>query len=169
MSKPRFVGVFLLVFAVLISFGAAISGPRYYARALAGAARLTSPAFTGWWLEERATPTGSTLWFRAGASELKLLLSLESLSLGLIPFLALLTATPGLTFKRWLSAALVGCGIFFLLDLLVVLLYPLLVSRPNAITDIAGTFLGLLTFVGAPIILWFALTYDRLRGVWRLG
>jgi hypothetical protein len=71
--------------------------------------------------------------------------------------------------RRWLLAALIGIAGFFLLDLLVVLLYPLLVTRPNAVTDITGTFLGLLTFVGAPIILWFALTFERLRSVWRLG
>ena len=48
------------------------------------------------------------------------------------------------------------------------LLYPWLVGNPDAVTDIVGTFLGLLTFVGGPVILWFALTYRELRGVWRL-
>jgi hypothetical protein len=168
-NKSVFVLRFLATFAVLIAIGALVKAPTHYARALEAAARVTSPAINGWWLEERPAQTGSKLWFRSGQAELRLLLSLESLSLGILPFLALLSATPGLNLRRWLSAAVIGIGAFFLLDLSVVLLYPLLVSRPNALTDITGTFLGLLTFVGAPIILWFALTYDRLRRVWRLS
>jgi hypothetical protein len=167
--KSVFVLRFLASFALLIAAGAALSAPTHYARALTMAARVTSPAINGWWLEERPATSGSKLWFRAGTAELRLLLSLESLSLGILPFLALLAATPGLAVRRWIFAALIGIAAFFLLDLVVVLLYPILVSRPNAVTDITGTFLGLLTFVGAPIILWFALTYDRLRSVWRLG
>lgn len=169
MNKLSFVLRFLAMFALLITVGAALHAPTYYARALEGTARVTSPAVTGWWLEERPATSGSRLWFRAGQAEVRLLLSLESLSFGLLPFLALLSATPGLDVRRWLIAAAIGSLIFFLLDLVVVLLYPLLVTRPNAVTDITGTFLGLLTFVGAPIILWFALTFDRLRNVWRLG
>lgn len=169
MNKSAFVLRFLAMFALLIVIGAALDGPAYYARALTGAARVISPTVTGWWLEERPSATGPRLWFRAGNKELRLLLSLESLSLGLIPFLALLSATPGLAIRRWLSAAAIGSLAFFLLDLVVVLIYPALVTQPNALTDITGTFLGLLTFVGAPIILWFALTFDRLRNVWRLG
>lgn len=177
MNKGAFVLRFLAVFALVIVVGWAVNGSRYYAQALEAAARITSPVVTGWWLEERATPTGPTLWFRFRSApapeaekpiELKLLLSLESLSLGLLPFLALLSATPRIDLRRWLTSALLGSATFFLLDLIVVLLYPLLVSRPNALTDITGTFLGLLTFVGAPIILWFALTFDQLRGVWKL-
>jgi hypothetical protein len=169
MNKGAFVLRFLVVFALLISAGALLNASSYYARALEGAVRVTSPGLTGWWLEDRPAPSGSRLWFRAGHAELRLLLSLESLSLGLIPFLSLLCATPGLELRRRLIAGAIGAGAFFLLDLIVVLLYPFLVGHPNAFTDITGTFLGLLTFVGAPIILWFALTYDRLRQVWRLG
>jgi hypothetical protein len=169
MRKSVFVLRFLASFALLIAVGAALSAPTHYARALTAVARVTSPSLNGWWLEERPAASGPKLWFRAGTAELRLLLSLESLSLGILPFLALLTATPGVDLRRWLLAALTGIAAFFLLDLVVVLLYPILVSRPNAVTDITGTFLGLLTFVGAPIILWFALTYDRLRSVWRLG
>lgn len=60
--------------------------------------------------------------------------------------------------RRWL----------FALDLLILALYPWLVGAPNPLTDILGTFLGLLTFVGGPVILWFALTYEQLRGMWKL-
>ena len=59
--------------------------------------------------------------------------------------------------------------VLFALDLMILLVYPFLVGSPNALTDIAGTFLGLLTFVGGPVILWFALTFRELRDVWRLN
>ncbi|MEO8605087.1 MAG: hypothetical protein ABI629_21145, partial [bacterium] len=66
------------------------------------------------------------------------------------------------------ARAAIGVAALFALDLLVLLLYPWLVGNPNAVTDITGTFLGLLTFVGAPVILWFALTYRSMRDVWQL-
>jgi hypothetical protein len=167
-GKGVFVVRFLAAFALFITLGSLVQAQRPYARALAAAGRVASPLLTGWWLEERPGSKGPELWFYKGGEQLRLLLSLESLALGLLPLLALLSATPGLGLQRYAVAALVGGAAFFLLDLIVVLLYPLLVATPNALTDIVGTFLGLLTFVGGPIILWFVLTYDRLREVWRL-
>jgi hypothetical protein len=167
-SKLAFVGRFLAFFALLIAIGWYTDAPARYARALGATAAVLSPVTSGWWLEPRPGARGTELWFRRGTQDLKLLLSLESLALGLLPLLSLISATPGLGWRRWLIAAIVGSAAFFALDLVVVQLYPLLVSTPNALTDIVGTFLGLLSFVGAPIILWFALTFDRLRSVWRL-
>jgi hypothetical protein len=167
-SKLAFVGRFLGGFAALIAIGWLTNAPAHYARLLEALGAVLSPLTNGWWLERRPTAQGVTLWFRHGTQELKLLLSLESLSLGLLPLIALIAATPGLGWRRALGAVAIGSALFFALDLIVVLLYPLLVSTPNALTDIVGTFLGLLTFVGAPIILWFVLTFDRLRSVWRL-
>jgi len=166
--RASFVARFLVAFALLIALGWLSDAPRHYARLLAACARLASPPLTGWWLEDRTGTRGAELWFRHAGGELRLLLSLESLALGLLPLLALLSATPGMGFRRWGAAALIGGGALFALDLVVVLLYPLLVSTRNALTDITGTFLGLLTFVGGPIILWFVLTFDQLRHVWRL-
>lgn len=164
MSKLAFVGRFLLVFAFLITIGWLTNAPSRYARMLESAAGIAGPLTSGWWLEER----NDQVWFRHGEQEVRLLLSLEALSLGLLPFLSLVGATPGLGVRRVLVYVLVGSGGIFALDLLVLLLYPYLVLQPNAFTDVTGTFLGLLAFVGAPVILWFALTFDRLRPVWRL-
>lgn len=168
-SKPLFVLRFLAAFGALIVLGWSTDAQRHYARGLAASARIASPVANGWWLEERIGAGGPELWFRQGTTELRLLLSLESLALGLLPLIALLSATPGLGLRRTAAVALAGCLGLFALDLVVLLLYPLLVSNPNALTDIVGTFLGLLTFVGGPIILWFVLTFDRMRDVWRLG
>ncbi len=168
-GKLTFIGRFLAIFAGLIILGWGTDAPRFYAGALESTAALVSPVVNGWWLEARPGATGATqLWFHRGEVELRLLLSLDALALGLLPLLSLLGATPGLGLKHLSAVALVGVAALFALDLVILLLYPALVSQPNALTDIVGTFLGLLTFVGGPVILWFVLTFDRLRALWRL-
>lgn len=171
MSRTRFVGRFLLLFALLVTLGGLSGAPRGYATALRLAATAASPLVNGWNLEQRAPAADGRqqLWFRRGNAQLRLELGLAQLALGLLPLLALLGATPGLGLGALARAALLGSAALFLLDLGVVLLYPWLVAHPGALTDLVGTFLGLLTFVGAPVILWFALTFHQLRPVWRLS
>jgi hypothetical protein len=169
MNKLAFIGRFLLVFALLITVGWLTNAPSRYARSLQTVASFAGPVTSGWWLEERVNRGVTQIWFRQGEQELRLLLSLEALSLGLLPLLSLLGATPGLGVRRLFFCVLIGSVGVFALDLLVLLLYPFLVLHPNAFTDITGTFLGLLTFVGAPVILWFGLTFTQLRPVWGFG
>lgn len=170
-GRGAFVLRFLLLFAALALLGYASGAPRAYARALRLAGSATSPLVNGWTLEDRTTAASirQEIFFRRGNDQMPLALGLEQLALGLLPLLALLGATPGLGPRALARRAAIGAAALFALDLLVLLVYPWLVGTPNAVTDIAGTFLGLLTFVGAPVILWFALTYDQLRGVWRLS
>jgi hypothetical protein len=167
MSKPAFVSRFLAVFAVLIVFGWATDGPRRYAGALRATAGMITPAVNGWWVEQRVVGGKDETFFRSGEHELKLLLSLEALALGLLPLLSLIGATPGLGWRRLAPKAALGIAGLFVLDLVVLVLYPYLVSQTN-FADALGTFLGILTFVGGPVILWFVLTFDVLRGVWKL-
>jgi hypothetical protein len=179
-NKLLFVVRFLAVFAVLAIAGWLSDAPARYASALRVAASITSPLANGWTLEQRPSPGTQEIWFRRGNDQLRLGLSLEALALGLLPLLSLLGATPRLEPARRAACAAIGIAALFLLDLLVLLLYPFLVPSPNAptglwntvsnaTTDIIGTFLGLLTFVGGPVIVWFVLTFRQLRGVWRLG
>jgi hypothetical protein len=169
MNKLAFVGRFLGVFALLIVLGWASGAPHRYATALRVTTTALSPVTNGWWLETRTNAAGKEeMRFRRGETELKVLLSLDALALGLLPLLSLIAATPGLGARRLATACALGVAGLFGLDVLVLLLYPYLVSQPNAFTDIVGTFLGLLTFVGGPVILWFLLTFDRLRAVWHL-
>jgi hypothetical protein len=167
MSKPAFIGRFLAVFALLIVVGWATGAPRAYARLLEESARLVGPVTNGWWLEAREKGSTRELFFRRGEQELKLLLSLDALALGLLPLLSLFGATPGMGWRRLAPRALAGVTGLFALDLLILILYPYLVSQ-TALADILGTFLGILTFVGGPVILWFLLTFDHLRTVWKL-
>lgn len=161
-----FVGRFLGAFAALVLIASVSDLPARYGRMLRVTASVVTPVLTGWWMEVQETPRGAQILLRRGNESLPFGFSLEKFALGLFPLLSLFAATPGLGVRRGLGRALGACVIFFLLDLLVVLLYPVLV-RPGIVTDIAGTFLGLLVFVGAPVILWFALTFDCMRAVWR--
>lgn len=166
-----FVGRFLAVFALLIFAGWFTGAPRAYAALLRTAASAVSPLVNGWSLEQRdeASSGRQEIWFRRGTAQMRLQLGLEPLALSLLPLLSLFGATPGMPAARRASRAAIGVALLFALDLLVLLLYPWLVGSPNALTDIVGTFLGLLTFVGGPVILWFVLTYRELRGIWRLS
>ena len=169
-GRAAFVARFLVLFAVLATVGYASGAPRAYARALRLAGSVTSPLVNGWTIEDRSTsPDRQEIYFRRGNDQMRLALGLGQLALSLLPLLALLGATPGLTPRALAVRAALGVAALFALDLVVLLAYPWLVGTPNAVTDIAGTFLGLLTFVGAPVILWFALTFEQLRGVWRLS
>lgn len=169
-GRGAFVARFLLLFALLAALGWATRAPHAYARLLRVAGSLTAPLVNGWTLEDRsAVPGRQEIYFRNGNDELRLALGLDQLALGLLPLLALLGATPGLAPRRLAARAAVGVAALFALDLLIVLVYPWLVGDPNPVTDVLGTFLGLLTFVGGPVILWFVLTYQQLRGVWRLS
>jgi hypothetical protein len=169
-GRGGFVGRFLLLFALLAALGWLSGAPRAYASALRLAGSATSPLVNGWTLEDRSTAPGEQeIFFRRGNDQLRLALGLGQLALGLLPLLALLGATPGLGARGLAIRAAIGAAALFALDLLVLLVYPWLVGNPNVFTDILGTFLGLLTFVGGPVILWFVLTYEQLRGVWRLS
>lgn len=168
-SKAAFVGRFLAVFALLIVGGWLTDAPARYAGALRIAASVTSPLANGWSLEQRPSQFRQEIWFRRGNEQLRLGLGLEALALSMLPLLSLLGATPNLGAAGFAMRALLGVAGLFALDLLILLLYPFLVGSPNAFTDILGTFLGLLTFVGGPVILWFALTFKQLRTVWKLA
>jgi hypothetical protein len=63
----------------------------------------------------------------------------------------------------------IGAILYFFLDVVVVLAYPLIMERPNLIKDTAGVFSGLMAFVVAPLGLWFILTYRTLEPLWRLS
>lgn len=163
-----FVARFLGAFAVLVVVAIPTRAPQRYGAALTGALGAASPAVSGWWIETRSGPVSPELWLRRGDEHLRLQLSPDKLALSLFPFLSLIVATPALGWRRVCFAAAIGSAALFLLDLLLLLLYPFL-ARPGMVADIAGTFLGLLVFVAAPAVLWFVLTFDRLAHVWRLA
>jgi hypothetical protein len=162
MKKARFLGTCLLAFAMLLAAWKGTQGGHWYTDGLLAFAGVVGPMIHGWVLETNAPGDGGPVWVH-GSSHVQLSLQFDALAVGLVPLLALLAATPGLPLRR--RAALMGAGAIlnFLADVLIVALFPLLVFYKNPFTDVVGTFLGLIAFVGAPVIIWFALTFRELQ------
>jgi hypothetical protein len=138
--------------------------------------QLISPIVSGWFLHFDDPAVAGTV-FRRGRQYLPMALQLPALSMGMMPLVSLIVATPGQTIKRAAGAALLGCLLYFLVDVVVVSIYPLFMDQrmggaPQTLIDVVkdtvGVFSGLLAFVVAPLAIWFVVTYPALRSVWQL-
>ena len=167
--KWRFAGKFLLSFAVLLGVWWAIDFAWLYRTAVLQSVQLLSPLVSGWWLDYDRKDLVSAIAFRLGDRQLAMLLQLPALSMGLVPLLSLIVATPGLRPQDTAIRCALGVVLYLLLDVAVVLAYPLIMDRPNVLKDTLGVFTGLMVFVVAPLGLWFALTYSALQSLWQLG
>jgi|MudIll2142460700_1097286.scaffolds.fasta_scaffold306127_2 hypothetical protein len=159
MNKVRFLAVFLVAFAIALVLWRVFDVTRWYTAGLLGVAGFLGPILHGWVLE---TTAGRPVWLRGEAS-VQAALQFDALAIGVVPLLALFVATPGLSLARrcWLMGA--GTLVCFLVDAVIVALFPVLVFYTNPVTDVLGTFLGLLGFVGLPFIVWGVLTFRDLR------
>lgn len=167
--KWRFAAKFLLSFAVLMVLWAQVDfGVRYRSAAIA-VVQVLSPLVNGWQLEHDRPGASADIVFRAGSSELPMLLQLPALSMGLVPFVSLIVATPGQSMRRIAVNALLGSVLYFAIHVIVILAYPFIMVHPNAVKDTLGVFTGLMAFVVAPLGLWFVLTYPALRSLWQIG
>ena len=166
--KWRFAGKFLLSFAVLMVLWARVDFGDYYRGAVLAVVQFLSPLVNGWQLEHDRPGDIADIVFHSGSSALPMLLQLPALSMGLVPFLSLVVATPGQGGKRLTINVALGSVLYFLVHVIVVLAYPLIMDRPNAVKDTLGVFTGLMAFVVAPLGLWFVLTYPALRSLWQL-
>lgn len=166
--KWRFVGLFLLAFAIWLVLWIAADAANWYRSAVLQLARVLSPVLTGWWLEPFPPPPQEFPFFERSGETVQLVINPALLSFAQIPLLSLILATPSLAWRAAAWRCTVGFAAVFLLHVVVVLLYPVLLAQPNLWKDSFGVFLGLLSFVLAPQLLWFLLTYPELRGLWRL-
>jgi hypothetical protein len=157
-----------LAFAGLVTLWWLIGVPRLYRRAVLATVQLVSPVVNGWWLDYDRPGFIDSIVFRYADRQLPMMLQLPVLSMSLMPFVALVVATPGLGLRRTASTIGLGLLLFFLIHVSVVLVYPLIMDRPNMLKDTMGVFSGLITFVVAPLGLWFVLTYPALRSIWQL-
>ena len=166
--KWRFAAKFLTSFALLLVLWWWVDVAALYRLAVLRTVQLLSPFVNGWWLEvDQPNPLGDTV-FRSGSRQLAMLLQLPALSMGLVPLISLVVATPGLGATQAAIRAAVGAVLYFLLDVAVLLAYPVIMDRPNVVKDTLGVFTGLLVFVVAPLGLWFIVTYSALRPLWQL-
>ena len=162
MKKARFFVTFLVVFAVLLIVWRGTQGARWYTQGMLAVASVLGPMIHGWVLEGAPQTDRPPAWVH-GSDRVEASIQFDALAIGLVPVLALLAATPGLALRRRAVLMVVGGALCFLVDTLIVALFPLLVFYKNAFTDVIGTFLGLIAFVGAPVIIWFALTFSELQ------
>lgn len=166
--KRRFALTFLTSFAVLLVVWWWLDVAALYRLAVLRAVQWISPVVNGWRLAiDQPNPLGDAV-FRSGPRQLAMLLQLPALSMGLVPLLSLVVATPGL--GAWSAAlrAAAGAAFYYLLDVAVILAYPWIMDRPNVVKDTLGVFSGLLAFVVAPLGIWFVVTYSALRPLWHL-
>ncbi len=167
--KWRFAATFLLTFGVLLVLWWMGDVAQRYRTAVLAAAQVASPIVNGWWLDYDQPGMIDPVVFRSAERQLPMLLQLPALSMGLMPLLSLIVATPQQGPKRLAIAVVLGSVLYFLIHLVVVLVYPFIMDRPNALKDALGVFSGLVAFVVAPLGLWFVLTYPALRSVWQLS
>jgi len=162
LNKVRFLCTFLTSFALLLLVWQRVDGARWYTRGLLASAALVGPALHGWVLETAPDGAAHPTWAH-GDRHVLVSVQFDALAVGLVPMLALLLATPALSIRRRAVLLASGAALYFIVDTLIVALFPLLVFYKNPFTDVLGTFLGLITFVGAPVIIWFTLTFRQLQ------
>jgi hypothetical protein len=162
MKKWRFVGSFVLLFALLLVVWERSNASHWYTRGLLASASIIGPAIHGWVLETDRSGSGRPMWVD-GDNQVYLLVQFDALAVGVVPALALLAATPGLGIRRRIVLIVIAAMLCFAIDTAIVVLFPVLVFYKNPFTDVLGTFLGLIAFVGAPVIIWFALTFRQLQ------
>ena len=167
--KWRFAAKFLLSFAVLMVLWARTDFGGHYRSAALTVVQFISPLVNGWRLEHDQAGTIADVVFRSGTSELPMLLQLQALSMGLVPFVSLVVATPRQGVQRTARNVALGSVLYFLVHVMVLLAYPLIMDRPNTVKDTLGVFTGLMAFVVAPLGLWFVLTYPALRSLWQIS
>ena len=162
MRKVRFLLSCLLVFGALLVVWKLTQASRWYTDGMLALAGVIGPTLHGWVLEPNPEGEGPPTWAR-GTKRVDLTIQFDALAVGLVPLLALLAATPGLGVRRRAVLMVIGAALNCFVDGLILALFPLLVFYKNAFTDVIGTFLGLIAFVGAPVIIWFTLTFHQLQ------
>jgi hypothetical protein len=160
MNKARFLASFFALFAALLVVWTQSNASEWYTGLLLGVSGPLGAAMHGWILEQSGQ--GPPAWVH-GDARVDLSIQFDALAVGLVPLVALLGATPGIAWRRRMFLIAVGIVICFIFHAAVVVLFPLLVYYKNAFTDVVGTFLGLTSFVGAPVIIWFVLTFPTIR------
>ncbi len=166
--KWRFAGKFLLAFTILLTLWSWSNFAHFYRTAVLTLVQQVSPMVNGWWLEFDRPNRAGNIVYKFGNQQLAMLIQLPALSMGIVPLMSLILATPGLRVWQAALRGLLGAFLYFLIDVAVVLAYPPIMDHPNVIKDTMGVFSGLMAFVVAPLGLWFLLTYSALRPLWQL-
>ena len=146
-----------------------------YARAVIAAANPLMRLTSGFWVSEvRAREGGVDVFIRSAATagrpdEIVPFQPREQFS-GVIPYVALLGATSGLSWRRRLRALGLGLAALFAFHMGLTLMGPFMTGIPqsqfglewmrriNRIIDVVYAFYGLVGYAALPFLLWWALT-----------
>lgn len=162
MSKGLFLLRFLGGFGLLLGAWHSLGITPLYTRPMLATAGVIGALTHGWLLEPAGATSPFPVWV-SGPTRIELKVQLDSLAIGLVPLLALLIATPNVPLTRRLRQIGLGVVSSFLLNAIILACFPLLLFYQNDFTDVLGTFIGLVGFVGSPVILWFVLAFSDIR------
>ena len=118
--KWRFAGTFLATFAVLTLIWAVTDFGDIYRVIVLTLAQAVSPLLHGWFLEFDTPTLRAAAAFKRGTESLPMPLRLGDISMGLMPLVSLIVATPGQTWRRAAIASVIGCLLFCFIDAFVV-------------------------------------------------
>lgn len=169
----RFFGLAAVLFALWSFAGVGDA----YARLVIAVTNPLMRLVTGFWVDEvRAKEGGVDVYIRTtnspptlGPNELVPFQPREQFS-GLIPFLALIGASTGLTWRRRLRAVAIGVAALFVFHMGLTLIGPYMTGLPqarlglvwmrriNRVIDIFYAFYGLVGYAALPFLLWWVLT-----------
>jgi hypothetical protein len=120
-------------------------------------------AFSGFRIAT-VTPTaaGLDIFIRKGAQQILLPLQPRELFSGVIPFVALIVASGGLTLAARVRAVAVGLAALFVFHVGLMIIGPFLATPHedwvNRIIDVTYGFYGLVGYAALPFLLWYFLT-----------
>lgn len=156
---PKSIAWFLAEFAVaagaLFWLWSQMGWADTYAAVVLAGVRAVAPLLTGYALELHPSPA-----FVAGEARLALPLNLRETCAGVVPFLALLLATPRRTVRARLAGAAAGLAVLLPVQVAVVAMTPWMMT-PHAewvsrLLDVVYTFAALGGLVALPLFLWWA-------------
>jgi hypothetical protein len=155
-SSAWFLTKFLAVAGALFWLWSQAGWAEVYGRVVLAAVGVLSPLLTGYDLDVH----GGTAAFVGGPARLNLPLNLRETCAGLIPFAALLLATPRRSAVARLQGLLAGTAVLFPVQVAVVTMTPFMMTphQPwvSDLLDVVYTYAALGGLVALPLFLWWA-------------
>ena len=161
-ARLLFFAKFVVAAAVLFVLWK-IGGASAYGYAVLIPVTVLSPIVSGYPLMIGTSEHGLTAFFEIANARVPMPFILHEALAGVIPFLALMCASPGMKLTRWASRCAAGLLIIYAAHVFVLLVFaPLLLTEHvrwvNRIIDVTYGFYAVAGFVGLPFALWIVFT-----------
>jgi hypothetical protein len=151
---------------VLFALWALAGVSDWYSRFVFAVGQPVMWLFTGFQITN-ITPSegGLNVFIRKDSQQILLPLQPRELFSGVVPFLALMGASRGLTVARRVRAILIGLALFLVFHIGLMVIGPFLATPHedwiNTIIDVVYAFYGLVGYAALPFLLWFWLAHSR--------